>query len=425
MSKVSKVSKKSNYKLSFYLLLISQVVSLVGGAILRFAISLHVLDLTGSAEIFATMIAVSFLPMVLFRPVSGALADRFSKKKLLVICDSANAVLAGFLAIMIFGGSQSIVLFGAVIASLTLIATLYGSTSMASLPAMLPQEELPKANGLFQGVKDFSNLVSPILAGFLFGAVGVNNLVGLSATIFFISAVLNIFIHIPFKPREMAGGAIATIASDIKAGFVYVTRENTTIFKMALFMTIIAFFYNAMFSVAFPYTLRVVFSVREELFGFASASIGAAMLVGSLLSGKLKKFLKLNYMPFYISLLGIISLPISLSMLLPPENYMTAFIVFTAGFVLVSPVFSLINILIFIHIQTNVPSQMVGKAISTVVFIAQFAIPVGSFIMGLTLEILVGAQFFLYISIALLTFLLGIIMKIVLAGKVEKQEGSE
>ena len=143
----------SSLKLSFYLIIISQGISSIGGTILRFAISLHVLDLTGSAEAFATMVAVAFLPMALFQPVGGALADRFNKKMLLVLSDSTNTWLTAFLAILLFGGSQSVFVLGAVVTLLTFVFTCYHPTVTASLPVILKPEELPNANGIIQGLK--------------------------------------------------------------------------------------------------------------------------------------------------------------------------------------------------------------------------------------------------------------------------------
>ncbi|MCL2558664.1 MAG: MFS transporter, partial [Treponema sp.] len=189
-------------KLSFRLIVISQGISMIGGAVLRFAISLHVLDLTGSAEIFATMIALSFLTMIFFQPVGGAFADRFSKKAIFVISDGANTLLAGALAVLLFGGLQSALVLGAVTVLLTLVSVFYHPTVAASMPAILKPENLSKANGAVQGVRAVSITAGPVMAGFLFGALGVNRLVALCAAIFLVSAILNIFIKVPYKPQK-------------------------------------------------------------------------------------------------------------------------------------------------------------------------------------------------------------------------------
>jgi MFS family permease len=399
-------------KLSFYLIVISQGISSIGGTILRFAISLHVLDLTGSAEAFATMVAVAFLPMALFQPVGGALADRFSKKMLLVISDSTNTILAAFLAILLFGGSQSVFLLGAVITLLTFVFTCYHPTVTASLPVILKPEELPKANGIIQGLKAVATMAGPIMAGLLFGLVGVNNLVALCAVIFLFSAIINIFIKIPYSRQEKKGGNFGAIISDLKEGFLYVTKENKAIFKIAITFALLLFFFQSMLSVTLPYTIRISFAMREEFFGFANAAIGAAILIASLLAGKLKKFMQIKYMPHYIAILGIGTIPVALSVMLSPAGGIIPYLLLTSGFMLCMFIFTLLNILVMTHAQTHVPAQMVGKTVGIIFSIANIPAPVGQFTLGILIERLADTQFFLYLTIALLTFILGIVVKV-------------
>ena len=145
-------------KISFRLLVVSLIISAIGGAILRFAISLHVLDITGSPAIFATMIAVSFVPMVVFSPFGGAIVDRCSKKMMIVISDVSKTIVVTILAIMLFTDSGSVVLFGVVITVFTLVQTLYSPAINAGLPLILESEELVKANGVMQGINGVTGM---------------------------------------------------------------------------------------------------------------------------------------------------------------------------------------------------------------------------------------------------------------------------
>ena len=401
----------SQNKSSFILLVISQGISLIGTSLLRFAISLHVLDLTGSAEIFATMIAVSFLPMLLFMPLGGAIADRFSKKMILVISDSANTLLVGALAVLLFGGSESIILLGATITLLTLISSCYHPTVTASLPAILQPEELAGANGIVQGMKAVSSLAGPIMAGFLFGAIGVNNLVALCAIFFLLSSVINIFIKIPYSPRERQAGVVHAIAADMKEGFVYITKENTIFLKTAVILALVVFFHQPMLSIAFPYTIRITFGMSEELFGFANAAIGAAMLTGSLLAGRLKRYMQIRHLAYYIAIIGIATVPIAIIMIMPSQNSILPFLLLVANFMFIMIAFTLVNILITTYTQANAPKHIVGKAIAIFISIANLSVPIGQFVMGSLIENLTDAQFVLYLAIAALTVLLGVASK--------------
>ena len=67
---------KKLYDKNFNILVLGQIISLFGSSIQRFALSLYLLDLTGSASVFATILAISMIPVVLISPIAGMLADR-------------------------------------------------------------------------------------------------------------------------------------------------------------------------------------------------------------------------------------------------------------------------------------------------------------------------------------------------------------
>ena len=67
----------------FTLMVAGQIISLFGNAILRFALSLYVLDTTGSAAVFGGILAVSMVPTILCSPLGGVLADRVPRQRIM------------------------------------------------------------------------------------------------------------------------------------------------------------------------------------------------------------------------------------------------------------------------------------------------------------------------------------------------------
>ena len=84
---------KKLFHRNFCLMIIGQIISLFGNAILRFALSMYVLDLTGSAAAFGTILAVSMIPTVLLSPVGGIIADRINRRNIMVALDFTTAGL--------------------------------------------------------------------------------------------------------------------------------------------------------------------------------------------------------------------------------------------------------------------------------------------------------------------------------------------
>lgn len=86
---------------NFTLLILGQVSSLLGNLTLRFALSMYVLEQTGSASLFAGLLAASMLPTILLSPFGGILADRADRRAVMVGLDSLSglAVLLAALAL--------------------------------------------------------------------------------------------------------------------------------------------------------------------------------------------------------------------------------------------------------------------------------------------------------------------------------------
>ncbi len=79
------VKSSNTFNKNFNLMILGQIISLFGASILKFALSLYILDITGKAEIFATILAVSSIPIIVFSPIGGAIADIFNRRNLMVI----------------------------------------------------------------------------------------------------------------------------------------------------------------------------------------------------------------------------------------------------------------------------------------------------------------------------------------------------
>ena len=77
----------------FTLIVIGQIISLFGNAILRFALPLYLLNKTGSPSLFAMVSACAFIPMIVLSPIGGIVADRVNKRNVMVILDFATGSL--------------------------------------------------------------------------------------------------------------------------------------------------------------------------------------------------------------------------------------------------------------------------------------------------------------------------------------------
>ena len=176
----------------FIIVLLGQIISLFGNAILRFALPLHLLRATGSAALFGGVSALSFAPMIVLSLLGGVLADRASKRKIMVAMDFCVALLCALFLLLMDG-------LPVAAATAAFLMLLYGASGLyqpavqASMPALLRGEALLRGNAAVNMVSTLDDLLGPALGGALFGLFGLRPVLAVSAVCFFFSAVMELF----------------------------------------------------------------------------------------------------------------------------------------------------------------------------------------------------------------------------------------
>lgn len=206
---------------NFNLLATGQLISMLGNSIQRFALSLYVLNVTGSAKIFSLLLSISILPQIFISPFGGAIADRFSKKKIQVFLDLLSAfTLFAFTIVSIHEDSMLIVI-GILMCVLSMIQSVYEPAVRSSIPVIVSEQNLTAANSIISEISAVSNLLGPILAGFLYGAFGIKIIFIINVISFAFSAALECFLHIPYTHQELKKAALLAFADDMKESFSF------------------------------------------------------------------------------------------------------------------------------------------------------------------------------------------------------------
>lgn len=157
---------------NFTFLILGQVSSLIGNYTLKFALSMYVLEQTGSASIFATLLAVAMLPTILLSPFGGILADRANRRNIMVGLDTLSGctvLLAGL--VLPFG--HDIWVIGALLVILSVLAAFESPTVQACIPQMLSGDNLMKGNAAVNQVQAIAGLITPFLGSLVYAAFGL------------------------------------------------------------------------------------------------------------------------------------------------------------------------------------------------------------------------------------------------------------
>lgn len=286
------------FQRDFSIMILGQIISLFGNSILRFSLSLYVLDVTGSAAVFGTILAVSMIPTVILSPFGGVLADRLPKQKIMTILDF---VTAGMIVSydVIFGSTGSLAAVAVFMILLTLIQAFYQPAVQASIPLLAAREHLMAANGIVMQVQALAGLLGPILAGMLYGIGGVKPILAASAVCFFLSAVMELFLRIPHDKRVPEASPVRTALLDLKEALLYLIKENTCLFKLLIIVAGINLFLSALFIIGLPYLVKIYLGMSAQAYGFAEAALGLGSILGGLLSGLAGKKIKFKQSHFF------------------------------------------------------------------------------------------------------------------------------
>ncbi|MDR2982853.1 MAG: MFS transporter [Puniceicoccales bacterium] len=363
----------------FNLMVLGQIISILGSALLRFALSLYVLDTTGSETAFASIYAVSNIPLLL-APLGGAIADRFNRRLMVFFDFTSSAIVLG-LIILMAAGNTSIVMLGIVMVLLSIVSALYTPAVMASIPLLVSSDRMESANGIVQAVQALSAVAAPIMGGVLYGVIGVRALIVISCVAFFLSAVMEIFIKIPFIKREQTGHIIPTIAGDLKDGFRYVLKVPF-ILKAMVLAALLNLVLSPYFVVGAPIILRVTMQSSDNLYGIGMGLVNAATILGALTIGVFSKKIRVGNLYRWLLLIAVLCLPMALAVapVMLNHGYYPSYILFMVAAVPIAMIMTILSIYITASVQKTTPNENLGKVMAIIIAVAQCAAPLNRYV---------------------------------------------
>ena len=397
---------------NFIIIVIGQIISLFGNAIQRFSMSLYLLEFTGSTATFANILAISTIPYILFAPIAGRLSDNINRKNIMVYLDLFCSILIGGYAFILLRGNDSALIVGAVMFMLSVCATLYGPAVTSSIPQIVEEDKLTSANGVINQVGSIVNFIGPILAGILYGLLGIKVIVVVNAVSFFVSAIMELFLDIPDVPKGNATESEIAIDSnekilsmnfvkksfvDMKESFIYLKNEKKIVLGIIASYALCNIFLVPILSIVAPYFINVFLGLSSEIFGIVEAICVLGMILGGFwISVKPNMFSMKNvhytYFPMIagvivMSTLGFIKL----------NNYVLAGI-FALGGLAIMLSLSLSNVLTLTFIQKQVPGEMLGRVSAFSTAIATISVAPGQLLFGQVIDMGIPIGIILLVS---------------------------
>ena len=184
----------------FRALFTAQAISLVGDWFLRIALIGRVYDLTHSAPMVSALLVASSLPALLLSPLTGAIADRFERRRVLVVADLARAAAVG----AALAATDRLAVLFATAVILSVFGGLFTAARQAVLPSLVSKAALPTANALTSSAWGAMGVVGAALGGVTAAVVGPQVAFAVDAASFGLSAAFLLRIHGATRPVASA-----------------------------------------------------------------------------------------------------------------------------------------------------------------------------------------------------------------------------
>lgn len=365
---------------NFTLLVLGQASSLFGNYILRLALSMYVLEVTGSAAVFAGILSVSAVPTILLSPLGGILADRADRRNIMVALDTLTGMSVLWAAVVL-SGKNDMGVIGALLVTLSVLGAFETPTVQACIPQMLSGDNIVRGNAVVNQVASISYLTGPLLGGMAYGAFGLKPVMYASVVCFFITALFECFIKLDSQARVFQGNVLAVIKEDFFSSIRFMAKEQTDIMRLLFLAATSRFFVMGVTLVGLPFLVRNVLGLTAGYYGGAESALAVATILGSMAAGLLTGKLKTGRLFFVLAAIGACIIPAGAVFLLP-FGVGVRYAMNVAAFCGTQAAISFFSIFAVSMIQQKTPDHLIGKVMAYTSAITMCTQPVGQIVYG-------------------------------------------
>ncbi len=391
---------------NFTLLILGQLTSLFGNFILKLALSMYVLEVTGSAAIFAGILSAATIPTILLSPLGGILADRADRRNVMVALDVLTGVSV-LCAALFISENNAIAVISTLLIILSILGAFETPTVQACIPTMLQGDNIMKGNAVVNQVASLSYLIAPMLGGVLYAMLGLKPVMYASVVCFFITALFECFIKLSYQRIQNQGGVLQIVKQDFLSSMQYITKEQTSISKMLLLTALSRFFVMGITIVGLPFLVRTVLGFNPKYYGAAESALAVATILGSIAAGVLAEKLKIHKLSVLLATLGIFIIPAGIVFLLP-VNVIIKYGVTVVSFCGMQAVISIFSIFAVSIIQQRTPNHLIGKVMAYTSTVTLCVQPIGQIVYGFLFDRFYSAVYFVLIPTGIIVCIVGL-----------------
>ncbi len=258
------LNKLTGFGKEYWKFWIASAVSMAASNILQFVLSLYVLDITGSATIFALMLSIVFVPRLILTPFAGVLSDKVDRSGLMGRVLMAESVVLFVYSMMSFFIPINVALVFILVLLLEMGEVFYNACEGAIIPLLVDEDKLKDAIAVSKSDDGIVFVISPIIAAFIFTNINLTAAFVFVTILDFAAGILQFSIKTRQQKNESDDEKIHFIRN-FKEG-VSVILENNKLRNLAMTIPVINAFFGATFSVSILYLIREELQLQWECY---------------------------------------------------------------------------------------------------------------------------------------------------------------
>lgn len=269
-----------NYRLYF----IGQAISVTGTFMQGVAQSWLVLQLSHSGTALGIVAALQFVPILVFGPWGGVIADRYDKRRILFLTQTLFALMALLLGALVLTHSVRVWMIGGIAFFYGLVNLVDNPVRQTLVPDMVGTARLRNAVTLYSGLVNLARVIGPLLAAFLIATIDIGmcfiyNGLSYGAIIFLLFIMEKGELYRSPRAKRKRG--------EILAGLRYI--RNTPILRNTLIMMAIIGTLTYEFQVSLPLLAQFTFHGNAKTYAWLISSQGLGSIVGGLMVARQKQ----------------------------------------------------------------------------------------------------------------------------------------
>ncbi len=354
---------------------IGQIVSLVGSALVQFALVWYVTKQTGSATVLATATTAALVPHILLGPFVGALVDRWDRKLVMIIADFVVALATVVLAVLFATGAIQIWHIIAILLTRSAAGVFQGPARTAATTLMVPKEHLSRLGGVNQAVDGMINVFSPALGALLLAILPMQGVLAVDIVTAAIAiAMLIFFVKVPQPKTKPKTDKVTprSLMADVRDAVRYIVTWPG-LFLMILMASVLNMFL-APGTNLLPLHVTTFFGKGAQELAWMQVAMGVGGIVGGLLLGVWGGF-KRRVWTVLMGILGIGAGMLAFG-LIPADHYTWSLV----GMGTVGLMASFANGSLGPLLQTKVPPEVQGRVFMLLSSLTLAMMPIGLFL---------------------------------------------